>query len=117
MNVYAFDVDETLQASGGPIHSDQLWALRGDGHIVGLCGNWAVFVRAVPEWHEFVSFVGPMLMVKADFLQQIKRYVPADEYIMVGNIAGVTGASDDEGAARAAGWRFISEREFATGKR
>ena len=41
----------------------------------------------------------------------------ADDYIMVGNIAGVSGASDDKGAAEAAGWRFISEKEFAEGSR
>jgi hypothetical protein len=36
---------------------------------------------------------------------------------MVGNIVGVSGASDDQGAALLAGWRFIKESEFAAGKR
>jgi hypothetical protein len=36
---------------------------------------------------------------------------------MVGNILGVSGASDDRGAAQRAGWRFIQEREFANGVR
>jgi hypothetical protein len=34
---------------------------------------------------------------------------------MVGNILGVSGASDDKGAAETAGWRFIKESEFAAG--
>jgi hypothetical protein len=36
---------------------------------------------------------------------------------MVGNIKGVSGASDDEGAANLAGWRFIKESDFAAGTR
>ena len=43
------------------------------------------------------------------FLSRIKTYVRADEYVMVGNILGVSGASDDQGAATLAGWRFIKE--------
>ena len=40
-----------------------------------------------------------------------------NDYIMVGNIKGVSGASDDEGAANLAGWRFIKESDFAAGAR
>jgi hypothetical protein len=36
---------------------------------------------------------------------------------MVGNILGISGASDDRGAAERAGWRFIQESEFASGAR
>jgi hypothetical protein len=36
---------------------------------------------------------------------------------MVGNIKGVSGASDDQGAADLAGWRFIKESDFASGAR
>jgi hypothetical protein len=36
---------------------------------------------------------------------------------MVGNVQGVSGASDDQGAATRAGWRFIQERDFAAGVR
>ena len=56
-------------------------------------------------------------VVKKLYLEQIKRYVPADDFVMVGNIFGVTGASDDQGAAQRAGWRFISEQQFADGVR
>jgi hypothetical protein len=37
--------------------------------------------------------------------------------VMVGNILGISGASDDRGAAERAGWRFIQESEFARGVR
>ena len=58
-----------------------------------------------------------MEMSKHAFLNQLKAYVPAADYVMVGNILGVSGASDDQGAALLAGWRFIKESEFAAGKR
>jgi hypothetical protein len=53
-----------------------------------------------------------MEMSKDIFLNQLKTYIPADDYIMVGNIKGVSGPSDDEGAANLAGWRFIKESDF-----
>ena len=42
MVVYAFDVDETLEVSKGPVKLSDLVKLREHGHIVGLCGNWAM---------------------------------------------------------------------------
>jgi hypothetical protein len=117
VKLYAFDVDETLELSGGPVRLADVVRLRKDGHIVGLCGNWAVVTRSWPEWFEFFSFVGPMLMTKPEFLKQLSTYVPAEEYVMVGNILGVSGQSDDQGAANAAGWRFIKESDFARGTR
>ena len=117
MRLYAFDVDETLELSGGPVRLLDVVALREDGHIVGLCGNWAVVTRTWPEWHRVFSFIGPMLMTKPEFLKQLSAYVPADEHVMVGNILGVSGQSDDQGAAMAAGWRFIRESDFASGAR
>ena len=53
------------------------------GHIVGLNGNWAAVVQTVPLWHRIFSFVGPMEMSKDTFLNQLKTYIPADDYIMV----------------------------------
>jgi len=55
--------------------------------------------------------------MKAHFLSQIKLYTPAKEFIMVGNILGVSGQSDDKTAAELAGWRFIQEIKFAEGER
>jgi hypothetical protein len=117
MNIYAFDVDDTLDVSGGPISVVSLGGLKSQGHIVGLNGNWAAVVQSVPLWHSIFSFIGPMEMSKDTFLNQLRSYIRADDYIMVGNIKGVSGASDDEGAANLAGWRFIKESDFAAGAR
>ena len=117
MKIYAFDVDDTLEVSGGPISIVSVGNLKPEGHIVGLNGNWAVVVQSVPLWHLIFSFIGPMEMPKDIFLNQLKTYISADDYIMVGNIKGVSGASDDAGAANLAGWRFIKESDFAAGER
>ena len=117
MKIYAFDVDDTLEVASGPISIASVESLKPQGHIVGLNGNWAVVVQSVQVWHRIFSFIGPMEMSKDVFLNQLKTYILADDYIMVGNIKGVSGASDDEGAASLAGWRFIKESDFAAGAR
>jgi hypothetical protein len=117
MKIYAFDVDDTLEVSGGPISIVSVGSLKSQGHIVGLNGNWAVVVQTVPLWHRIFSFLGPMGMSKDTFLHQLKTYISAEDYIMVGNIKGVSGASDDAGAANLAGWRFIKESDFGAGAR
>ena len=117
MNIYAFDVDETLDVSAGPVSIASIDEVKRRGDIVGLNGNWAVVVQTVPLWHRLFSFIGPMEMSKEMFLKQLKTYIRADDYVMVGNIKGISGASDDEGAASSAGWRFIKESDFAAGVR
>jgi Sigma-70 region 2 len=117
MVVYAFDVDQTLWLSGGPITFADLMELRNSGHLLGLCGNFAAVTLRMSEWHYLFSFIGPMAMTKEAFLIQVRQYVPADEYVMVGNIQGISGESDDHGAASRAGWRFISETAFSRGAR
>src|SRR5712691_5349891 len=79
--------------------------------------NFAAVTLRMPEWHYLFNFIGPMAMTKEAFLLQVRQYVPADEYVMVGNIQGVSGESDDHGAASRAGWRFISETAFSLGAR
>lgn len=111
-----FDVDETLCVSAGPISLESLLELRQQGHVVGLCGNWAVFCQRVSGWQNLVSFMN-LGLLKETCLGQLKTYIPADDYVMVGNILGVSGASDDQGAAQRAGWRFIKETDFAEGVR
>ena len=91
--------------------------LRIQGEIVGLCGNWAAFCQRVSGWQHLISFMNAGTPNKETHLAQIKQFVPADEFVMVGNILGVSGASDDRGAAERAGWRFIKESEFARGAR
>jgi len=114
--IYAFDVDETLEISGGPITFVDLIELSKAGHILGLCGNWGVVTRYVNGWHYLFSFFN-VGIGKAEFLAQVKMYVPAEDYVMVGNILGISGASDDQSAAGVAGWRFIQESDFARGSR
>ena len=137
MKVYAFDVDETLEISNGPVTLKSMVDLRVDGHAVGLCGNWGLFTQVVPGWQHLISFLNcapplfiqqlnetyPVRMDKAWFLQELKRYVSAEEYILVGNIKGeknclgfVCGSEDRE-AAKIGGWRFIKEDDFAKGVR
>lgn len=115
--LYAFDVDHTLSVSRGPIRLPTVWELRQAGNIVGLCGNWAMVTYAIPNWSDLFSFLGPLGLTKADFLRQIEEYVPASEYVMVGNEGTVPGHSQDSEAARLAGWRFIREDDFAAGVR
>ena len=118
MKLYAFDVDETLEVSGGPVAMESVAELRRQGHIVGLCGNFAVVTRTFPrDWHGLFSFIGPAGLTKADFLLQLKHYVPCDEVVMVGNVFGVSGSSRDSEAAELAGVRFIQESDFAAGER
>lgn len=117
MKIYAFDVDDTLEISAGPVSIASIRSLKIEGNIVGLNGNWAIVVQSLSAWHSLFSFIGPMEMSKHAFLSQIKTYVPADDYVMVGNILGVSGPSDDQGAAKLAGWRFIKETDFASGER
>ena len=115
MKLYAFDVDDTLEISNGPVRLEAMQALRNSGQIVGLCGNWGLFTRSVPNWYDRVSFIGPMRLTKADYLIELRTYVSAESYVMVGNDPRIFGRSDDATAAREAGFRFIREFEFAGG--
>lgn len=110
--------------------------LRGEGHILGICGNLSMFLPKVSDWHEFISFTlnfdfgfngwyGISLVSKAIWLHcfQHATFPGADEYVMVGNQHGrtnslgvVCGSRDSEAAAQA-GWRFILEDDFANGVR
>jgi len=117
MKLYAFDVDDTLETSNGPVRLVDLQALRDRGHIVGLCGNWGLVTCNVPDWHQRVSFIGPIRASKTDFLIELRTYVRAESYVMVGNDPRIFGASDDATASREAGFQFIREVEFANGAR
>ena len=131
MNCYAFDVDETLEISNGPVTLQSMMELRCQGHIVGICGNWACLTQRINGWQHIVSFINcvPEYWVdgkrsdKVDFLKLLHMYVPADDYVMVGNVLGELNSlgfkcgSDDKGAAERAGWRFIDESSFARGVR
>ena len=109
--------DTAVAPKEGGCPLESLAELRRAGNIVGLCGNWAVVTRGVPDWHLNISFIGPLNLTKAAFLDQIASNVPADEYIVVGNDPDHFGASPDKHTAASAGWRFIREDEFAAGAR
>ena len=131
MKVYAFDVDETISVSAGPVTLESMLELRKEGHIVGLCGNLNAFCTRVSNWQDYISFTlnfdtypvigGPFgsCFPKEVWLKLFQQttFPSAEEYILVGNRMGVTGASDNEGGAQRAGWRFILERDFAEGVR
>lgn len=123
MRVYAFDFDETLELSNGPVKLSDLQELRDEGHVIGICGNWAGFCRCVENWHHLVSFINAGTPNKETHLADLKRWIPADDFIMVGNMfgrvnsLGVTCGSYDDVAAQRAGWRFILEDDFAKGIR
>jgi len=117
VKLYAFDVDETLEVSGGPVRLVDVVGLRQRGAYRRPLRQLGDRHATWPEWFHIFSFIGPMLMSKPDFLKQLSTYVPAEEHVMVGNILGISGQSDDQGAAIAAGWRFIRESDFANGMR
>ena len=117
MTIFAFDVDHTLEISDGPVPLAALAALREQGHVVGLCGNWGFVVQRVTDWPRLVSFLGPIACTKVDQLTELKRHVPADDYVMVGNDPAVFGNSPDREVAATAGWRFLREVEFVAGVR
>jgi hypothetical protein len=115
MNIYAFDVDDTLWLSNGPVQLQQLVYLKQNGHVLGLCGNWAAVTQLLTGWGFLFSFIGPMEMGKAGFLNQIKTFIRAEHYIMVGNDGDGETVSADRQAAEIAGWEFVPERDFKEG--
>ena len=86
--VFAFDVDHTLEVSEGPVTVLALRELVAQGHVVGLCGNWAVFVRAVPDWHRVVSFLGPLGISKATGVEELARPlgISAEDVVAFGDM-------------------------------
>ncbi len=129
--VYAFDIDHTMDwtwqgrepANPGPVTIHMLERLLDEGDIVGFCGNHTRvgdFLKQSPEWGQKASFFWPGgdWGPKHIFLIGLKGVLLcASEFILVGNVLGVSGTSDDAGEAARAGWRFIKESDFAAGVR
>lgn len=114
--VFAFDVDETLEISNGPIKISDLETLyNNNDNVVGICGNYPLFIREVKNWNKITSFLGQLfpLLSKEQFLIEMKTNIKADEYIMVGNDPEHYGNSNDIDAAKKAGWIFIREDKFS----
>jgi len=107
--IYMFDVDDTLEISRGPVKLSQLVKLKEEGNIIGICGNWAGFANAVNGWQTLISILGPIGTSKASMLYQIKTFIRADRFVLVGN------HPVDFIEARDSGWEFIKESEFKGG--
>lgn len=114
--IYLFDVDETLEISGGPVTFQSIIDLKAQGNIVGLCGNWGLITRNTRGWENLFSLIN-IGAEKVAFMQHILRYIPAEDYIMVGNRKGGLSPDDEELTRLAGGWRFIAEKDFAAGSR
>jgi hypothetical protein len=110
-----FDVDETLEISGGPIKIQQLFNLRNEGHIIGICGNFHPYTNLIPQWHLFTSLIKISNERKHQYLIAVKEHIPADRYVMVGNIHPSNAPYSDKDEAELAGWEFISELDFKDG--
>ena len=120
--VFAFDVDHTLEVSNGPIPIRDLEILKGMGHVVGLCGNYAMVTMQVPTWKLWCNFFGPGDMTKIQMLNQIKTYVPAQNYYLVGNDGCCKVYKDKAGdqqqiskdhlVAKEVSWDFILEDDW-----
>lgn len=136
MNIYAFDCDETLEISGGPVTIESLVTLRGDGHVLVVCGNWAHVTRTMAlgptgdaamkpwmTWHRLFSCLGQIGISKSDYLRTLSGFLPTfDDYVFVGNDHsrprnGGWSSPNDALFAVEAGWRFINETDFAEGAR
>lgn len=113
MIVFAFDVDETLECSGGNIGLEDMDSLRRRGHIVGICGNKHVFVRHVFNWQQYISFMNVNYNFKHVFLQYLKNIIKgAEHYIFIGNECPSNSPYSDKAEAELAGWEFIEASEF-----
>ena len=73
MKIYAFDVDDTLEVSGGPISIVSVGSLKAQGHIVGLNGNWAVVVQTVSRMASDFQLHRPNGNVEGHFSEPAKN--------------------------------------------
>lgn len=128
--VYAVDVDDTLNLPGaphpGPINPQDLNYLMHQGNIVGIAGNHRIVFQFWPDWFKTICFFGGYPPPrKTQFLQEIKYSIQLGnpyitDFCMIGNEHGnpyVSSNVNDDGYARLAGWRFLSEWQFAKGAR
>ena len=133
MKVWAFDADNTLNIIGsphpGPIDLRDVVRLKNEGDVIGLVGNYYTAFKNWKDIFKVINFYGPLFNHdKASYLGSVKMDISrarpeVRDFIMVGNrridaLAGLVLASaNDDGQARLAGWRFIREIDFASGKR
>lgn len=100
MICYAFDCDNTLDISQGPVPVSALHKLIEQGHLVyivsgsGFCAQLDI-PRFTPAG------------ARNWILDQLKKKVKADRYVYVGDTEG------DLKAAQSVGWEFVYARDFA----
>lgn len=112
MKVYAFDVDETLESSGGPISTSELKRLRDAGHIVGIIGNTFGYINKVIDWHKTITFFNITYTFKHVQLIYIKQKIKAQEYIFIGNTTPSNSPYSDRTEAEQAQWTFIDANDY-----
>ena len=119
MKIYAFDVDDTMEMSGGPVTISMVENEYRAGNLIGLLGNWMLAIQSWSDWWIAISFLyfqGDSPSGEKDYwMWVIKRAVIAQEYVMVGNGPGL--GYNDKAASERGGFRFISENDFARGER
>jgi len=98
--IVAFDVDDTLEISGGRIPVKHLLDLRKAGVIVGVVGNWELAIKHIKG----LDFYQAGIPSKAEILRAIGEGKALKLY--VGDL------ESDRHEARRAGWNFIHVNEY-----
>ena len=98
--LFAFDVDGTLDISGGPIPHRWLYKLKEKGAIVGFAGNYDKARRMGLVDFDFYNTGDP------NALESIRRKFEADLYVHIGDV------EEDRESARLAGYTFVHAKDF-----
>lgn len=98
--IIAFDVDGTLEISGGPIPVRRLQELRMAGVVVGVVGNWELAIKKINA----LDFYQAGIPDKASILRALGAGRALKIY--VGNELA------DKVQAEKAGWIFIWAKDF-----
>jgi len=98
--VVAFDVDGTLEISGGRIPVRHLLNLKREGFVVGVVGNWELAIKHIKG----LDFYQAGIPSKADILSAIGEGKVFRLY--VGDL------ESDRREAERAGWNFIFASDY-----
>lgn len=97
MNVYAFDVDGTLETSDGPIWIRQLRMLQGQGHYVYIVS---------PSMKRPKGFPVVLVGTRAENLAAVKSMHPdEDRFVYLSD-------NNDQAEAEAAGFEYVDRNDF-----
>jgi len=98
--IIAFDVDGTLEISGGKVPAMHLLDLKSVGFVVGVVGNWELAIRHIKG----LDFYQAGIPSKADILRAIGAGKVFRLY--VGDL------ESDRHEAERAGWNFIFVSDY-----